>query len=573
MKKLSIKIVGPAGFGIKVTGITIAKVFMRLGLNVFAYTEYPSLIRGGHNTYQIDLSKDKVHSSNQKCNILIALTKEAIQKEKENIELGGIVICDKSIINEEDLNLRSIKTIKAPLIESAKFAGSELMKNTVALGVLLSLLDLSIKNLNNVLADIFASKKEVIKDNKVAAKTGYDWMEQFKKKENSDFDKLSKIVSVSKKGSNNVLMTGNQACAMSVIASQCQMYVAYPMTPSTDILHILEAEQKETGMLIHQPEDEISGIHVALGSSFTGARSAVGTSGGGFALMNEGFSLAGMTETPLVVFEVMRPAPATGNPTWSDQGDLGYVVNAGHGEFAKIVITPGTPEQSFNLVQHAFNLADKYQTPVVILSDKHLGESSFTVSKEVFNEVDKIDRGKIVKSVKQAQEIFMRYKVEKDGISARTIPGIQNGEHIANSDEHDEYGYSDESSKVRIQQMDKRMKKLDEIKKDIPLPKVYGPKIASKTLVCWGSSFGACKDTVDNNKDINLINFEYVYPMPNNLDKFLKKFRKLILVEQNKTGQLGKLIRQETGIQIKDKILKYDSRPFWSDEVLSLLSS
>ena len=566
LNKLSIKIVGPAGFGIKVTGITIAKVFTRLGLNVFAYTEYPSLIRGGHNTYQIDVSKDKIHSSNQKCNILIALTKEAIEKEKDNIEAEGLVICDKSI-DESGLNLRSVKVIKTPLKESAKFAGSELMKNTVAVGVLLSLLNLPIKRLNDVLVDMFADKKEVIKNNKVAAKAGYDWTEQFKKKEDHDFDKFSKIVSVSSKNSKNLLMTGNQACAMGVIASGCQMYVAYPMTPSTDILHILEAKQKETGMLVHQPEDEISGIHVALGSSFTGARSAIGTSGGGFALMSEGFSLSGMTETPLLIFEVMRPAPATGNPTWSDQGDLGYVVNAGHGEFAKIVITPGTPEQSFDLVQHAFNLADKYQTPVVILSDKHLGESSFTISKEVFDEVDRVDRGKIVKSVKQAQELFMRYKLEKDGISARTIPGIQNGEYIANSDEHDEHGYSDESSKVRIQQTDKRMKKLDEIKKDIPLPKLYGPKTASKTLVCWGSSFGACKDTVDNNKNLNLINFEYVYPMPNNLDKFLKKFKKLILVEQNKTGQLGKLIRQETGIEIKDKILKYDSRPFWSDEI------
>jgi 2-oxoglutarate/2-oxoacid ferredoxin oxidoreductase subunit alpha len=567
MKKLSIKIVGPAGFGIKVTGITIAKVFTRLGLNVFAYTEYPSLIRGGHNTYQIDVSKDKIHSSNQKCNILIGLTKDAINKEKNNIEAGGLVICDNTI-PEEELNLRSVKVISAPLVKSAKFAGSELMKNTVALGVILSLLDLPMKILNDVLTDMFANKKEVIKDNKVASKSGYDWMEQFKKKENQDFDKLSKIVSVSKKGSNNVLMTGNQACAMSVIASECQMYVAYPMTPSTDILHILEAEQKETGMLIHQPEDEISGIHVALGSSFTGARSAVGTSGGGFALMNEGFSLAGMTETPLVVFEVMRPAPATGNPTWSDQGDLNYVVNAGHGEFAKVVIAPGTPEQSFDLVQHAFNLADKYQTPVVILSDKHLGESSFTVSKDVFDEIDKVDRKIKLKVNNKTDELFKRYLITKDGISPRPIPGTKGGEHIANSDEHDEYGYSDEASKVRIQQMDKRMKKLEEIQKEIPLPKVYGPKNASKTLVCWGSSFGTCKDSIEQMKNVNMIHFEYIYPTPKNLDKFLKKFKKLILVEQNKTGQLGKLIRQETGIEIKDKILKYDSRPFWSDELV-----
>jgi len=606
--KLSIKIAGPAGFGIKITGMILAKVFTRLGLYVFAYTEYPSLIRGGHNTYQIDVSKNKIHSSNQKCDILIGLTIDAIQKEKDNIAKNGLIICDKNI-EVEKLNIKNIKIIQAPLVEIAKFTGSELMKNTVALGVLLSILNLPIKILYDVLADIFLDKENVIKENKVAAKTGYDYFQtHFSGGQNIKVDFDFKITSskegmkTSSKEGQNLLITGNQACAMGIIASQCQVYVAYPMTPATDILHILEAKQRETGMLVHQPEDEIAGIHTALGASFAGARSAIGTSGGGFALMNEGFSLAGMTETPLVIFEVMRPAPATGNPTWSEQGDLNYVVNAGHGEFAKIVLAPGTPEQAFDLVQLAFNLADKYQTPVIILSDKHLGESNFTVNKDIFNNIEKIKKGKIITEIKKKEiessafipqycgmfaksnqklrdqcGMFMRYKLESDGISARTIPGVAGGEHIANSDEHNEYGYSDESSAARISQMDKRMQKLEEIKKEIPLPKIYGPKKADITLVCWGSSFGACIDVVNNKNftsrsfsrgGINLINFEYIYPMPKSLDKFLSKFKKLILVEQNKTGQLGKLIRQETGIEIKNKILKYDSRPFWSEEIL-----
>ena len=583
--KLSIKIAGPAGFGIKITGVILAKVFTRLGLYVFAYTEYPSLIRGGHDIYQIDVSKNKIHSSNQKCNILIGLTIDAIQKEKDNIVKNGLIICDKNI-EVEKLNIKNIKIIQAPLVEIAKFVGSELMKNTVALGVLLSILNLPIKISYDVLAEIFLDKENVIKENKVAAKTGYDYSQtHFSEGQNIKVDFDFKITSskeglkTSSKDGGNALITGNQACAIGIIASQCQVYVAYPMTPATDILHILEAKQRETGMLVHQPEDEIAGIHTALGASFAGARSAIGTSGGGFALMNEGFSLAGMTETPLVIFEVMRPAPATGNPTWSEQGDLNYVVNAGHGEFAKIVLAPGTPEQAFDLVQLAFNLADKYQTQVIILSDKHLGESGFTVNEYIFNNIEKIKKGKIIKKINnKSTELFMRYKLESDGISARTIPGVAGGEHIANSDEHNEYGYSDESSAVRISQMNKRMQKLEEIKKEIPLPKIYGPKKADVTLVCWGSSFGACIDVVNNKNftsrsfsrgGINLINFEYIYPMPKSLDKFLSKFKKLILVEQNKTGQLGKLIRQETGIEIKNKILKYDSRPFWSDEIIN----
>jgi 2-oxoglutarate ferredoxin oxidoreductase subunit alpha len=346
------------------------------------------------------------------------------------------------------------------------------------------------------------------------------------------------------------------------------------MTPATDILHVLEANQKKTGMVVHQPEDEIAAIHTALGGSFAGIRSACGTSGGGFALMNEGLSLTGMLELPLVIFEIMRPGPATGNPTWSDQGDLSYVLTAGHGDFPRAVIAPGSPEQVFDCVQHAFNIADKYQIPVIVISDKHLGESGFTISKEVFSEIDEKNHDLQL----EANKDYKRYLNTQTGISPRTIPGIENGEYIANSDEHNEESFSDESSEVRKMQMEKRMKKIEELRKEIPLPRVYGPMSADISLVCWGSAFGACLDTINTlnslntlKKKVNLVHFEYLWPMPKNLDKFLSKFKKLVLVENNYSGQLGKLIRQETGIEIKDRILKYDSRPFWTDEILEEL--
>lgn len=593
MQRLSIKITGPAGFGIKVTGIMLAKIFIRKGLNVFAYTEYPSLIRGGHNTYQIDISDKPVNSSKEKCDILIALDKKSIDVEAKNLCENGIILYDESFEMEHQniktLEHRKINLVAVPFFELAKKAGGEIMKNTVAVGALLGILDLKLDEFNNILKQEFKDKKGVGEKNILAAELGKEFVEKKSSKwENNGIPSLLKDLKVVR--DDRVLMTGNQTSAMATIASQCQVYVAYPMTPATDILHILEAKQKETGMLVHQPEDEIAGIHVALGASFSGARSATGTSGGGFALMNEGLSLAGMLELPLVLFEVQRPGPATGNPTWTEQGDLNYVINAGHGEFPKIVITPGTPEQVFSLVQNAFNLSDKFQTPVIVLTDKHLGESSFTVSKNIFSEIHKkIISYQLSVIRNNNKNLFERYKITKTGVSLRTIPGVSGGEHfvtgvehhengircgeyIANSDEHNEVGFSNELPEMRKKMMDKRMNKLEEIRKEIPLPKIYGPKSADKTLVCWGSTFGACYDAIQENKKANLIHFEYVWPMPKGLDKFLAKFKKLVLVENNKTAQLGKLIRQETGIEIKDKILKYDSRPFWSEEIMEKIN-
>ena len=600
--RFSIKIVGPAGYGIKVTGIMLAKVFKRAGFSVFAYTEYPSLIRGGHNTYQVDVAYEchpewsegsrriktisLISSVSEKCDILVALDAKSIEMEGENLRKNAIVIYDGNVPlkqkNIKTLKNKKINFIPVPFVELAKKAGGEIMKNTVALGALLRLLGMKLDELNDILKDEFADKGKVGEKNVVAAKQGFDFIQ----KNSNKITKKLEIKNLSqaelrdqKLGNKNLLMTGNQACALGIIASQCQMYVAYPMTPATEILHFLEAKQRQTGMIVHQPEDEIAGIHAALGASFAGARAAVGTSGGGFALMNEALALAGMVELPLVIFEVQRPAPATGNPTWTEQGDLLYVINAGHGEFPKVVIAPGNPEECFKLTQQAFNLADKYQVPVIILSDKFLGESSYTVSRDVFDKIDKVDRGKVISINKKQLTInknYKRYKIEKDGVSWRTLPGVKNGEYIANSDEHNEYGYSDEGSENRKKMMDKRMQKLEEIRKEIPLPKVYGPQDAEATLVCWGSQLGPALDAIESlkYKNVNIVHFSYLWPLPKNLSKFLSQglgIKKLILLENNKTGQLGKLIRQETGIEIKDKILKYDSRPFWPEEIVSQL--
>ena len=572
---VSIKIVGPAGFGIKTTGLALAKFFMRQGFYVSAYTEYPSLIRGGHNTYQIEVSKKEVRGTRSTADVLFALSAESLEKEVANLAPGSTVILDSDIkisglAGINTLRKNKTKFISAPLVKSAKFIGSEVMKNSVGFGILAGLFEQPFDKIKKILADFFKGE-ENIKQNQLAAKAGWEWFEEHKK----EFD----TIKLPKKNacSDKMLITGNQACALGAVAANCQLYAAYPMTPATEILHVLEAKQRETGMMVHQTEDEIAAIHAALGASFTGARAACGTSGGGFALMNEGLSLAGMLELPLVLFEVMRPAPATGNPTWTDQGDLSYVLHASHGEFPKVVLAPGSPEEAFVLTQHAFDLADRFQLPVIVLSDKYLGETSFTEEEETLDEVLKINRGEIILSENKIPKNYKRYLLTTDGISPRAIPGLAGGEHVANSDEHDEFSFSDEGSKNRIDQMDKRLKKLEGVRENIPLPKVYGPQKADITLVAWGSTLGVLRDALEefnsqSKKKANLVHFSYIWPLAKNIDKFLSKFKKLILVENNATGQLGKLIAQETGIQIKDKILKYDSRPFWTDELVDKIN-
>ncbi|MDD5289801.1 MAG: 2-oxoacid:acceptor oxidoreductase subunit alpha [Patescibacteria group bacterium] len=612
---LSIKIAGPAGFGIKVTGSILAKVFLRLGYSVFAYTEYPSLIRGGHNTFQVDVngechpedsditSEDEgsrkfsgVNSPSSKVDILIALTGEAIEKEKDNLKKDSLVICDDTLKHEsiKTLKQKGTNIIDIPLIEFAKKNGGELMKNTVALGALFAIIDNVIprsgatrnlvETLNKVLEDTFGHKGVVAEQNVKAAAEGYEWLKNNKDKIKSTRSLVIPTAAGTPRDDILLLISGNQACALGAVAAGCQLYSAYPMTPATEILHYLEAKQKETKMIVHQPEDEIAAIHAALGASFAGARSAVGTSGGGFALMTEGLSLAGQLELPLVIFEVMRPAPATGLPTWTEQGDLSFVLNAGHGDFARAILAPGNPAECFELTQKAFNLADQFQIPVFVMTDKLLGESYYTTDEKIFNNIEKVNRGKIIGNQKLEignqglNELFARYKLEKDGVSPRTIPGTEGGEYVANSDEHDEFGISSESAEIRKEQMDKRLKKLAELQKEIPLPTLYGPKDAKTTLVCWGSMLGACLDTLKHESikalkqnNINILHFSYIYPLPMGLTEFLKKFNNLVLVENNASGHFGKLLRQETGIEIKDKLLKYDGRPFWSDEIAKLL--
>ncbi|MCG2691883.1 2-oxoacid:acceptor oxidoreductase subunit alpha, partial [Microgenomates group bacterium] len=372
---------------------------------------------------------------------------------------------------------------------------------------------------------------------------------------------------------NQILLTGNDAISLGAIAGGMKFFTAYPMSPATSILHFLAAKAKKAQIAVRHGEDEIGVINMALGAAFAGVRSMVATSGGGFSLMNEALGLAGITETPIVIVNAMRPGPASGMPTWSGQGDLLFAIHAYQDEFPRIVLTPGDPEEAFILAKKAQNLAEKYQLPVIILTDKYLAESYFTFKKPELKQTNQRYGFAQTQNLDTAVP-FKRYASAKTGVSLRTIPGQPGGVHLANSYEHDDYGYATESAGERIKQVNKRAQKITTIlnSPDLVLPILYGPKSAAATIISWGSNKGSVLTALKSLKNTNFIHFPWVWPFPKTAFlSLIKSAKKLITLECNSTGQLNQLIAQVTGMQIKNQILKYDGRPFYPEEIIQKL--
>ncbi|HIC99002.1 MAG TPA: 2-oxoacid:acceptor oxidoreductase subunit alpha, partial [Pyrodictiaceae archaeon] len=323
MQSFLIKIAGEAGLGIMTTGLAIGKYFARQGYEVFGYAEYPSLIRGGHNTYEIHISYKKIRSSKWEIDFLICLNKDAFEKHKKRLTKNSVVFFDPE---EFEIGEKFIK-VKVPVRKILKEKGDSIVfSNSIYLGALIGYLKGELEDVKTLLVDFFGKKgKEIVEKNFEYAKKGYESITRVK---TLNLKQILKPKSETKK----LVMTGNEAFSLSAVASDCRFYSAYPMTPSSSVLSTLALWQKETGMIVRHAEDEIGVINEALGASFAGARSAVGTSGGGFALMVESISYAGIAEKPIVVFLAQRPGPATGMPTWTEQGDLLFAINAGHGE-------------------------------------------------------------------------------------------------------------------------------------------------------------------------------------------------------------------------------------------------
>lgn len=554
------------------SGTMLCRVFSRLGYHVFSTNEYPSLIRGGHNLVTVRIATTKFEALDKDIHILVALNKETIDLHKNELAADDFVVYDPKDYEWKASDFSApVKLLSIPLnkiLTDSK--GEPVMRNTIALGVTVALLGAEFASLEQVIRDQFKKKSaEVIEGNVAIAKAGFDEIK-------TNFaGETSKFLDKAEQKEPLMVLNASEAVGLGAVRAGMKFAAIYPMTPINSVITFLADHAKDLKLVYKQPEDEIAGITMAIGASLGGVRSMVATSGGGFALMVEGLSLAGILETPLVIDMGMRPGPATGMPTWTGQGELQFLIHAGHGEFPRIVLAPGDAQEAYELTIDAFNLADKYQVPVFVVTDKYINESQWCVPKSVFTKDVVIDRGKLVDQKDlPADHSFKRYdETVADGISPRSLPGMKGGFYIANSYEHDGQGFTTELADVAQIMSHKRMKKLQAMTKDVRPPTVYGDSDAQVTFVAWGSMKGpileAMKLLSEKGMKNRFVHFTWLYPFPTEeVTKLLSPVTRLIDVELNSTGQLASLIREYTGISITEKILQTNGRVLYPEEIV-----
>lgn len=540
-KDISFIITGAAGQGIDTITKLISKIAKNSGFNVCYTKEYMSRVKGGCNSSTIGISGNNIGAFKEKADFVFAIEKDNLNHIKNRISENSIIFDEYDI--PEFLNK---------------------VKNTLIAGIIIGILDIDLLQLQENLKIIFSDKdNDIIEKNLQAAQKGYEIGANILKEKN-----ISINIQKNEELKNEILINGNDAIALGCVAGGCDFISSYPMSPSTGILTFMAKHSKEFNILVEQAEDEISAINMGLGAWYTGARAMTSTSGGGFALMCEGVSLSGMTETPMVIYIGQRPGPATGLPTRTEQGDLNLALFSGHGEFPKIILTPGNLQDCFFLAQKAFNLADKFQVPVFILTDQYLVDSAHNT--KLFD----VKKTNIQEYIEQTSSDYKRYNITENGISLRGIPNYGEGLVIADSDEHDEQGHITENLDLRIKMVQKRMAKLDLIKQELISPDYIGNKNAKNLIVAWGSTFEAIKEALKeiDNPNIAFLYFKQVYPLSDNILKFFKNAENIICIENNFTGQFANLLKLELDISVNKNLLKYNGLAFYIEELIQKIN-
>lgn len=602
MVRTSLKIVGASGQGIDSIGEVVAKALKRAGYCVFGYREYPSLIKGGHASYQLDFSDEEIRSTETMVNIVIALNHHGLEINIPDLKTGGIMMHStpnwtfpkdiQKIIDE-----RGIKVVEFPvetLLRDLK--AKPIMGNILLTSFVWAILGQKTENLKEMVKERFAKKKDVLEVNMQCIDAGV----QHHKKYDALLIKLPKAKAQWK---NHLLLTGSKAMGLGAVHAGVRLYAGYPMTPSSPLLSYIAGIQNQTGMVIKQAEDEITAAQMVSGAMLMGTRALTATSGGGFDLMSETVSLNGIIENPTVFVLAQRPGPATGLPTWTAQGDLLLAVNTAHGEFTRCVLAVSDATDSFSLMNEAFNIAEEYQISVIVLTDKQIAEALYT-EKPFDQKKTKINRGKLITDPEKLKKLKSSDRYDPnaaDGISMRWLPGAKAATYVAQGDEHSADGSIDESGPNTKAQFDKRLRKLETLRKNLPEPELYeagsgkriaargpdgpsGPERANSTkdidvlFIGWGSTKSVLLDALTGfplpaNRCSLFLHYTYLWPMKTELLKSLaKKAKKIVVVEGNATAQLGTLLKQE-GIRIDDQILKYDGRPFFVDELANAIAS
>jgi 2-oxoglutarate ferredoxin oxidoreductase subunit alpha len=577
-----VKIGGEAGFGIKAAGQTLARSFVASGLEIFDLTEYPSLIRGGHNTYALRVSPKPISSHVEAVDVLVALNRETIDLHLDELAKGGAVIYDPDDKENAEWQVPDgIIGVPIPLMSLAKEAGGPIMRNTVALGAVLALVGLPIDPLADGLRAQFAHKApEIAEQNVAAATAGHEHAAGLAE----EFGvKIEPIPDAPRR----LLVDGNEAVGLGALAAGVGFYAAYPMTPASSLLHFMAAHERDAGLVVKHTEDEIAAMNMVVGAAYTGARAMCATAGGGFALMVEGFGMAGVSESAVVVGVFTRPGPATGLPTWTEQSDLRYVIHAAQGEFPRVVLAPGDRTDAFNLTWQAFNLADQLQTPVVILGDSYLSDNRESIPYFDLDAVT-IDRGKLVAEgdIRENPEAlgddggYLRYKITEDGVSVRALPGVKGATHVGNSYEHDEYGYGSagERADARTAQNEKRMRKLELARSLVPPPATFGagPADADVAVLLFGTTKGPVLEATrwlePDGVTVAVMQVVTLWPFPaDDVSAFLDAAKRTIIIEGNYTGQLQGLVREQCLRDVDDTLHRYDGRPFSPERVYAKL--
>ncbi len=558
MKKIqgyTVVLGGEAGQGVQYIETMLVRVAKQSGYHVFATKEYMSRIRGGINTSEIRLHGASLRAHVDHIDLLVPLKTGVIA------HLGRRV-CEDTLIVGEQTALDDARGTAMPFSAMAIEIGNKIYANSLALGCICGLLGLDRISLGRQIGGHFAGKgADVSGGNILAAERGYDLGQDLRRQHGIILEPC-RVPDMA----GNLLMSGADAVALGALAGGCNALFAYPMTPGTGVFTLMAQFSREVDIVVEQVEDEIGVVNMALGAWYAGARAMVSTSGGGFALMTEGLSLAGMTETPLVVHLAQRPGPATGLPTRTEQGDLNLALYAGHGDFPRIILAPADIEQAFFLARQAFNLADACQVPVILLTDQYFVDSMYTIA-DFAGELVQIDE-----KVVPTGDDYKRYLLTPDGISPRGIPGLGTGNICVDSDEHDEQGrITEDLDGVHVPMADKRMRKLAVLQQMALEPELVGPQDYRVLLVAWGSTVTGIREALDliDADDLALLSCPQLYPLPASIAGFLQKAERVIVIEGNQTGQFADLLQRQTGVPITDRILKYNGMPFSVEELVA----
>ncbi|MBI2503832.1 MAG: 2-oxoacid:acceptor oxidoreductase subunit alpha [Candidatus Latescibacteria bacterium] len=573
-REITVGIAGAAGDGLDKTGDTLAHTASRLGLHVYAYNSYQSLIRGGHTWLRLRIGEQKVTNHGDHLNALIALNEDSLERHAPEVEPGGVILFNSDKLRCDPFLVRDgVRVLEVPFKTLTKDLGKLLpvMQNTVVLGALIHVIGLEFDVMAGMLADTFAHKgPQIIEQNVGVARVGYDYARQ-------NLEPMGYTWSFTR--TRLPVLTGNTAMAMGAVAAGCKFYAAYPMSPASSILHWFMAHGERCGVAVKQAEDELAVANMTIGAGHAGVRAMCATSGGGFALMTEAIGMASILEAPAVFINVQRGGPSTGLPTKTEQGDLNQVFGASQGDYPRMIVAPVNLTDCYYMTVEAFNIAEKFQLPVIMISDLLLGQHVETVEADALKPDVPIERGELIRDASAALMSggFKRYTFTPSGVSPRVLPGTEGTAYVAATDDHDETGVliSDEHTNpaLRRKSQEKRMHKLKGVLAQLPPPRLEGPADADVTLIGWGSTWGVIHEAASQLNEIgiraNHLHIRYLFPFHNReVREILQACRRTAVVECNYTGQFARHLRAETGFSVDDLILKYNGEPFEPGDIV-----